>query len=436
MRRLAVPATAGALFGLVFNLTDNLVAGFWSTDAQSALGFSFPLFYVVLAFSVGLTRAGTGLVSRALGAGKRKEAARCSAQFICSSFLAGIAITVIGLPLAEPLVRSLGANSEQARLTLQYIAWIFAFAPIFITTMAVSGVLSAHGNTHTYRNALGAAAVLNMVLDPVLMFGWLGFPALGMHGLAIATVATQVMMLFWLLAVAIRSGALGGIQRRQLTPDWGMQRRIANQAAPPTLNMLSINFGFFVYTYYLGHIDAKAVAAFAIAHRIDQVVQLLASGFSVGLLAVAGQNFGAGKFDRMSESFRSADRHAVTITVAGGAIMLVAGQALMWMFNREAVIIGYGYSYLVAAALIGPMHAALHNCVSMMQAVGRPAMIVPLSALRMVVLPPLLCWAFVTVAGLGVNGVWASLLVSNLVVVAIVRIYTKGLLRSVVSAPA
>lgn len=430
-----MPATTGALFALALNITDTFVAGFWSTDAQAALGFSFPLFYVILAFSVGLTRSGTGLVSRALGEKDQAGARHLAVQLLLSSVAAGLLVTAAGIPLAAPLAEFLGALDGQAEMTVEYITWIYAFAPLFIATMALSGVLSAHGNTRTYRNALGAGVLLNCALDPILMFGWLGLPALGLLGIAVATVLVQAVMFVWLLAVAVQSGALGKGWARLLVPSGRTQRAIAAQAAPPTLNMLSINFGFFVYTFYLGHLDAKAVAAFGIANRIDQLVQMLASGFSLALLAIAGQNFGARMFDRVRKTLALADKHALMVTMAGGVFLLAAGQGLVWLFNREEEIISYGYSYLVAAAFIGPVHALLHNCVSMLQAVGKPAMIVPLSVARMVVLPPLFCWLFVTVAGLGVNGVWLSLLLANLLVMVLARAYTTALLGKVAPVP-
>lgn len=386
---------------------------------------------MILAFSVGLTRAATGLVSRALGSGDRGGAARCASQLVFASAAAGIAIAAAGIPAAGPVARALGADPVQAGMTVRYMAWLYAFAALFIVTMAVSGVLVAHGNTRTYRNALAASAVLNMALDPVLMFGWLGLPALGIDGIAIATVATQAMVLAWLLVVARRTGVAGRPSLAALAPDRSVQKEVAAQAFPPTLNMLSISLGFLIYVYYLGQIDVLSVAAFGIAQRVDQVVQLLASGFGTALLALAGQNFGAGLHRRMKEAMASADRHVLAVTAAGGLLMIVAGKGMMWLFSRESAVISYGYAFMVTAAFVGPAHALLHNCVSMLQAVGRPLLIVPLSLLRMVVLPSVLCWALVAVAGLGTLGVWIAFLASNLVAAAAARLLTVGVLREV-----
>ena len=431
-----MPATIGALFGLAFNLTDAFVAGFWSTDAQAALGFSFPLYYVVLAFSVGLARSAAGLVSRAMGSQEKARAKTYAFQLATCSVVTGIAIGAAGLATSRFFAKTLGASAQQADMTAQYLGWVYLFSPVFVAMMMFTGLLSAHGNTHSYRNALGAGALLNLVLDPVLMFGWLGLPKLGMHGLGMATAASQVAMLTWLLVASARLGLFGKVSLAKFAPRTVHQKAIAIQSIPPTLNMLSISLGFFIYTYFLGHIDTKAVAAYGIAHRIDQVIQLLASGFGVGLLSIAGQSYGARLFGRLAEAHRSADRHVIAITAAGGLFMLAFGWGVIWLFNQDKALVMHGYGFLVAAAFVGPTHAILHNCIMMLQAVGRPAMIVPLSIARMVVLPLLLCWAFVIVADLGVIGVWLSFFAANTIIAVIARMYTMSLLGKITAQAA
>ena len=429
LRRLAIPASVGFFFNVLFNVTDTVVAGFWSTDAQAALAFSFPLFFIVISCAVGLSQATSGLVARSLGSGKTMRSRYYVGQIMATLAFVGIFIAIAGNLIDRPLMQFLGSTDEQLELGLDYISWIFSFSVLFLMTMVLSGVLSAHGNTHTFRNCLVTASILNILLDPMLMFGWFGLPRLGMHGIAIATVISQLMMIGWMLPVALGQRSMKGLRFVHLSPRKRAMAHIFKQAMPPTLNMAAINFGFMVNTYYLAQIDTRSVAAYGIALRIEQLVLLLSIGLNIGLLAVAAQNFGAQKYDRVREVHRKANQYGFVIVVAGGAFLLLAGRLMMYLFNREDLIIDYGYEYLVTAAILGPFYIVAHNATAMLQAVGRPGMIGPIGAVRLIVMPMIFCWIFVIVLEYGTRGVWASLLIANITATIFVHYYTKFVLR-------
>ena len=435
LRRLAVPASVGFFFNVLFNVTDTLCAGFWSNDAQASLAFTFPLFFIVISCSVGLSQATSGLVSRALGGGHVDRARYYIGQAVVMAGIVGALIAVLGNLVARPMLEFLGSTPEQTDLGMDYIVLIFAFAFLFQCQMVLSGVLSSHGNTHTFRNCLMAASVLNVLLDPMFMFGWFGLPALGMQGIAIATVLAQVLMVGWMLPVALRLRASRGLKPLHLSPRLKAQGTIAGQMVPPTLNMAAINVGFIVNTYFLALEDTLAVAAYGIALRIEQLVLLLTIGLNIGLLTIAGQNFGARNYDRVREVFSKATRYGLVIVAGGAALLLVAGRLLIELFNRDETIIGYGYEYLVVAAVLGPFYIYAHNSTAMLQAIGKPAMLGPMGAVRLIILPPILCWLFVINLGYGTKGVWLSLLIANVFTTVFIVAYTRWTLRKVAPLP-
>ena len=411
-----------------------MCAGFWSTDAQAALAFSFPLYFIVLSCSVGLSQATASLVARALGGRKASLVRYYIGQLTALVLFVGLTIAVGGILIAKPLLAFLGSTPVQLDLALDYTLWIFIFAPLFHGVFVLSGILSAHGNTHTFRNALITASIINVVLDPMLMFGWFGLPVLGMHGIGIATVFAQALMIAWMLPATLRIPALHNFRWVYLTPRAKAQRVIISQAIPPTLNMGAINFGFIVNTFFLARIDTLAVAAYGIALRIEQMILLLTIGLNISLLSVAGQNFGARQFTRVQDSLKLATKYGLVIVGCGAVFMLIAGQGMVWLFNREAIIITYGYEYLITASILGPFYIIIHNSTAMMQAVGRPGMIGPIGALRLVVMPLILCWLFVIVLDLSTVGVWASLILANVSVAILIYFYTQRLLHSVAPA--
>ena len=435
LRRMAVPASIGFFFHVLFNVTDTLVAGFISTDAQAALAFSFPLFFIQVALSIGLTQATTSMIARSYGGGKTSQARYYLGQITLSTAIIGVLVAVVGILLSRPMLLQLGITSAQLAYALDYLIIIFLGAPLLHFSHVMSGVLSAHGNTHTYRNALIAASLFNVVVDPALAFGWLGLPALGMKGIALATLLAQLMMVVWMGLVIKRMPIMEGMRLIHLSPRWGAQLRILGQSLPPSLNMLSINFGFVICTYYLARIDTLAVAAYGIALRIEQLILLLTIGLNIALLAVASQNYGAGKFERLYQVRKLAVRYGLVIVACGALVMVVLGHQLMWLFNREDVIISYGYEYLVAASIIGPIYIVAHADTASLQAIARPMMIGLFGVFRLVVLPSILCWVFVIHYDFGSKGVWASLVISNVLATLIIHWYVRRVLARMAPLP-
>lgn len=436
LRRLAVPASTGFFFNVLFNVTDTYCAGLLSTDAQAALAFSFPLFFISLSVAIGLTQGTTGLLARAKGAGKQRQSRYFLGQSFVLAGALGLGLAVAGNLAAASLLSFLGSTPVQQELGLGYIRWIYAFAPLMLLGFVFSGALSSNGNTHTYRNALVISSLANMVLDPALALGWFGLPALGMDGIGIATVLAFALQLAIMLPAVVRLPVLAGWKNSYLKPRRLGLLHCTRQAWPPATNMLAICFGFMINTYYIATIDTVAVAAYGIALRIEQMILLLTVGLNIALLSIAGQCYGAGDYARLNDVYRMA-LNAGLVLVAGGAVfLLLLGRTVIGLFNEEEQVIAYGYEYLVVAAILGPMYIYAHTATAMLQAVGRPTLIGVFGLVRLLALPLLLCWLLVTRLEMGTLGVWLSLLLANLVVTVALHIYTHSLLGRVAPRPA
>ena len=189
--------------------------------------------------------------------------------------------------------------------------------------------------------------------------------------------------------------------------------------------MLAIGGGFMIITYYLARLDDFAVAAYGIAIRIEQLLLIHTIGLSQALLAIAGQNFGARELSRVTLAFRTVIKYGLVLSLGSIAILLLAGKSLLWLFNSDPHIIDLGFQYLVVAALLNTSYVVAHSCVAMMQALGRPALIGPYGALRLIVLPLVFCLVLVDSLQWGTVGVWTSLVLAN-ILVTVLLIVTVG----------
>ena len=413
LRQLAWPASIGFFFNTLYNITDTFYAGLLSTEAQESLGFSFPLFFLLLALCVGLGRAATAAVGNALGGGRGARARFFVGQTALLAAAATAMVWIFCLPATGPLLAALGAKGQTLADADAYSRIVYWGAPFFLGSFALNGFLQAGGDARAFRDSLIAANALNLVLDPALMFGWFGLPALGVAGIAIATVIAQALG-FAYLALAYSKTALA---RRNRALFWRPRRSILAdltlQALAPAANMLAIGGGFFIIIGYLARFGGDVVAGYTVALRIEQMFLLPGIGINIALLATASQNLGAREIARARLARKIATRFCLSLAACGAGGMLLLGGFGVWIFNRDPAVIAAGYGYLVAASILGPFYGLLHTSDAVLQAAHRARSIAVVGVLRLVVAPLTLFWLFAEVAGWGVYGVWAGLVVAN-----------------------
>lgn len=416
LRRLAVPAAAGFVFASIFNLTDTYYAGLLGSTAQESLGYSFPLFFILISCCVGLGQAVTAAIGRALGARRATRAAHCFFQSLILAALLAAAIFLLAVFAAEPMLAALGAQGEARAGALVYIRLVYAAAPVFLLVFVQNGFLQALGETRSYRNGLILAAVLNIGLDPLFMFTL----NMGVGGAGAATAAAQAAVaayLFFALRRRARAALKNGgapLQRRLFIPRPTTLKMLAGQAWPPAGNMLSIGAGFFIITYWLAALDDRAVAAYNIALRIEQAALLPAIiSLAIAQLAVSSQNWGARQTARVDACHKLAARYGLILSVIGAALMVTAGAQLAAAFTDSAQVAAGARDYLLAAAALSPAYVYIHTAGAVLQAAGRPRALVLAGAMRLLVAPPLFFWFFAEYLQLGVRGVWLGLVAGN-----------------------
>lgn len=418
LRRIAAPAAMGFVFGTLFNIVDTFYAGLISTQAQAGLAFSFPVFFVMLSFAVGLSRATTAMVGMALGMRRESRARAVAGQAAVVAAAVAALLTAAVLPFVGDLLGALGARGEELRMATLYTTVIYFAAPFFVGKLYLAGLLNGAGDPRPYRNAVVGGTLANVVLDPALMFGWFGLPALGLAGIAWASLIVFALTCAY-LAWALRGSVF--LRRRSLAyfrPRPRMVAHVVSQSAAPTVNMLAIGVCFSVLIGFLAEIDPKAVAGYGIALRLEQIALLALTGLNVALLAVASRNYGANNLRRVGASYVTALRYGYAVSAAGAVVFLVLGWPLLWLFNDDPEVVAGGYLYLVCAAASAPLYNTILAGNSVLQSVGRPGPIAWAGALRLVVLPPPLIWLFASALGWGVTGVWVGYFLSNLIATA------------------
>jgi putative MATE family efflux protein len=406
VRRLAIPASVGFFFNTMYNVVDTFYAGRFSTDALAALSLSFPVFFVLIAMGSGFSTGATALIGQALGAGDRREAALIGVQGVVMGWLVTGVIMVTGYLASPSLFRLLGASDEYLAICLEYIRVILAGTPVVLTFYMFNGILQAQGDTRSFRDYLIVATIVNIGLDPWFMYGGLGVPAMGVGGIALATVIAQsggVVFLGWR---ARRTGLLFRSEGAQWRPHWTTLRAIAGQGIPASLNMMSVALGIFIITYFLSKFGQDTVAAYGAATRIEQIVLLPAIGLNVAALTLAAQNGGAGRFDRVRSAIRTALTYGAIVMVFGTALIYFGARPLMSLFTDDVAVIDIGAPYLRIAAFVQFAYVALFINTSALQGLKMPGFALWIGLFRQILAPAAIFYLMTEVWDVGLFGIW------------------------------
>jgi putative MATE family efflux protein len=377
-------------FQTMYNVVDTWAAGLLSTEALAALSASFPVFFLVIAVAHGCQAATNALVSQHLGADQGEQAGTLSAQALIFAGWMGVLVAVLGWWSCPLLLGILELEGEPLRLGVSYLRTIFISTPFFAWASTLNGILSAHGSTKPFRNAVGVSFLLNIPLDLWLIYGDAGMPALGFPGIALATTMLQILTCAYLFRVALKSRVLPHIRGLHLLPHPGLQLKLLGQGFPAMVNMLTIAGGIYIYTWFAAGVGTHVVAAMGISMRIEQIVLLPSIGLNTAAMTLSGHALGSRNPDRLKDIFKTCLKFGLWIFLLGGP--LVAGFAPFWMsvFTSDPQVIQIGALCLRISMLSYLAYVLLFTVTSMLQGLQRPMFAIWIGTYRQVLAPWLL----------------------------------------------
>lgn len=427
---LALPSSIGMFFQTMYNVVDSMYAGEISKLALAALGLSFPVYLLIIATSGGLSRGSSALISNAIGAGDRGQQQGYVTQALSVAILISICLTVVGILMAEPLFRLLGAEGEYLQIALEYMIPVFCGAIFFVLINLCNAILVASGDSKTFGIVLVAGFFANLILDPWFLYGGFGVPAMGIAGIAWATVVIQGVGSMVLLTTVIRRKLLVLGAWTELLPDLKVYREIARQAVPASFNIMQVAISFFVITYFLKTYGVAHVAAFGVTTRIEQVGLLPTLGLSSAIMAMVGQNNGAKLFGRIRLTMKFAIIAGQVLNGTAAIIMFFFARQLMQIFTDDLEVIQLGVNCIYVIAPIQWSYVLTAAHLNMLQAMKRPMYGFYEAMLRKVILPAPLFWLFVSYWAMPVEWVWYSVAVTNVLMTIVTVIIGQRVLAS------
>jgi putative MATE family efflux protein len=429
VRQMAVPASVGFFFNTMYNVVDTYFGGVISTQALASLSLSLPVFFIIIALGSGISTGTTALIANALGAGKEDEARLFALQGISFGIGVSVLLTAFGLICSPFLFRILGASDAYLVMVLEYMDTLFLGAVFFMTLHMLNAILNSLGETRPYRNFLIAGFLLNILLDPWFIYGGLGVPAMGIVGIAFATVLIQALGCLYLAYRVKQSGFLAGESMRRALPRAVPIREIAHQGLPASVNMLTVGMGIFVITYFVSQFGKEAVAAYGAAMRVEQMALVPTIGLNVATLTLVAQNHGAGLHHRVWAILRTSLLYGGVLMLAGTVAVFLTARILMGLFSSDAGVIDTGTTYLRIDALVLYAYVLLFVHVAALQGMKRPMIAVYVGLSRQIIAPFLLFWVLTAWMGFGLVGIWWGIFSITWGAALLTLFYTRGILK-------
>lgn len=352
--RLAVPTIISMLITSIYNMADTFFVSQISTSASGAVGVNFSLMAMIQAIGFTLGMGSGNYMSRMLGAKEREKAQRACSTAVYTALLCGLVLAAAGLANIDGLVRILGATETIAPHAKAYGQYILIAAPYMTVSFVLNNHLRSQGNAALSMIGITAGGVLNVILDPILIFGF----DMGISGAAVATIISQFISFLILLVLIIRSENVLKPKLQFFTGKFWVYKEIM-MAGMPTLGRQGLaSIASVLLNVAASGFGDAAVAAMSIVTRIMMFINSALIGFGQGFQPVCGFSFGAKRYDRVLEAYYFCRKVAIVFLTVMAVIMFAISTQMMQLFRREDLeVIEIGTLALKMQCVILPLQA-------------------------------------------------------------------------------
>lgn len=420
---LSWPIMLSIFFYTLYNIVDTIWVGRLSPEAIAAVSISQISLFVMVALGMGVTVGSGVLISMHIGAKDKPAAERVLGQSFMLSAILGVFFAIIGLIFKEEILMASGAAGEVFAPASDYFSVVVAGAVLMFLMMTIVFAFNAQGDSFTPTKLFAVSTLVNVILDPLFIFGSGPVPAFGIAGAAYATLISQALF------IAIATKALSSEKQmipfrfKNLTVEWQSVKKVMEIGFPAALTQMVQPIGLATLMYMTAqYFHELGTVAFSIAFRLEFFAYLPAVGFGFGSMAIIGQNIGAKNIVRAKEAFNLAMKLGVGAAVVVGIIAMLFATPIINIFTSDSTVVGYVTSYLfIAGASYGFLSASL-IATNAFQAMGKAWSGFWIIALRFVVISIPLAYLLIVILGHTIEGIWTALAVGN-VVAAIVAYY-------------
>lgn len=423
MFTLSLPAILGMLSNALYHVVDSIYIGRLGTQAIGAIAVAFPIFALIGAIGISFG-VGTGsFISRALGAGNKKQADRATAAGFISVVTAGVSLSVFGLIFLDPVLRLFGATETILPQARAYGVVMISGSTITMLKIYFNNLVRAEGNTRWSMVGMMGGAFLNIVLDPILIFGL----NMGIQGAAVATVISQSVGLTLLAGYFVRRHSYVRFRPWDFRVGGAVYRDMLGTGAPMFFRQAMGSFAIALLNTTAAAYGDAAVGAIGVVLRVLVFGMMPVYGFGQGYQPVAGYNYGAGAFDRLFHAMRLSIAWTSLYTTSLAVLALVFSPQIISLFSTDPEVVAIGSQGLRMVYSVFPLFGLQVIPLVSFQSLGKPlpALFIGLSRQGIFLVPAV----FILSSAFGLPGILASQGVADLLTALFSTALGAGLVR-------
>ncbi|SIR29324.1 MATE family efflux transporter [Halanaerobium kushneri] len=349
--KLSVPAIIGMIIQAMYNIVDSIYVGRLSTDALSALSISFPVQMFLIAIGVGTGVGTSSLISRLLGRGEKCRANNVAEHVFFIAIIYGILGGLIGIFFSENIIRLFTDNPVLIDLGYQYINIILTGSIAIFIPATFNYILRGEGNTFLPMLTMIIGAVLNMIIDPFLIFGLGPFPQLGVAGAAYATVFSRIIGGIFIISVLFSDKNELTLRLEDFEFDFQIIKEIYNVGIPAMANRLLFSVSIVFINLILGAFNSTAIAVMGLIFRMQSFFLMMVFGLTQGYLPLVGYNYGHNNPERMKKTILIGSSTALAFGTLGFIVFQLFPTAIIKLFNSDPKLLNIGVEALQKVSL-------------------------------------------------------------------------------------
>ncbi|MFW6176202.1 MAG: MATE family efflux transporter [Thermoplasmatota archaeon] len=433
--KLGWPVMISSLLQTMYNLIDTFWIGRLPKEeaelSVAAIGLSWPYVFLMISVGLGFGVAGLAMVSQHIGAKRIKEANEDVGQFYLIIFIFSLVFSVIGYLTSPLFLELLTGGSPAVPYGIDYLRIIFLGIPFMMITVAFTFILNGYGDTITPMLLMVVSIVINVILDPFLIFGWYSFPAMGIAGAALATVIARFIGSLIALYMLFRGIDDLKLKLKYMKPNGKKIRKFFKIGLPASFSRIADSTGFIILVGLIAALPSaeNALAAYTIGNRIINIVFLILGGLGVAISTMIGQSLGADKIDRAVEVTKKGISLMVILMVIVSIFQFLLRDVLISIFIPDSKeVIRIGADFLAILAVGGPFFALFSGIAAVFDGSGHTTQQMALSLTRLWLLRIPLVYLLAFYFGWNYLGAWWGMVFSNIIgAIFAFGLFKKGL---------
>jgi len=410
MLRMAWPIAVTSLINVFYNIADTFFVGQLenSKEAIAAVSLTFSVVFLLVAFAIGISTATTTLISQFYGAKDQDRLSKTVTTSLVMMFIMAVIVIITGLFSRTWIFRLLQADESIIPLADEYFTIILYGMLFMFLFFVLSSMLRGVGDTKTPMIAGIVSSVINIILDPFLIYGWLLFPKLGVAGAAYATVFARFVLTIYLLYRVLRKDCPLGFNLKNIKIDFTILKEIFRIGIPSSISEMSVAMGMILIMGRVNTFGAAATAAHGLGARFDSVMYMPLSAIGQATGTMVGQNLGAKSRERAWKTSTTAIKFSFISCLVIGFVFILFARPIASAFTKSAEVVElarfYVYFIFSCYGFMGIRVAMLYSFYGAGD--SRTALLTTLLSFFVLRLP--LAYA-ISFTPLGVKGVWLGM---------------------------